>query len=161
MKHGYTLIEILVALTILGLFFSFGLASFRDFSRRQALAGVAKGIQGDLRLAQQQALSGKKPNHAYCNSPYVLNDFRFVVVSEAQYAVKAGCSGNTTAVSVKTTDLPSGVTISSIPSPVLVKFKALGQGTNIASNGTATLTLTQTGTNNQITITVTSGGEIK
>jgi hypothetical protein len=91
----------------------------------------------------------------------VLNDFRFVVVSDEQYAIKAGCSGNATAVSVKTVDLPSGITISSTPSPVLVKFKALGQGTNLASGATATLTLAQTGTGNQATITVTSGGEIK
>ena len=61
-KSGFTLIEILVSMTIIGFLFSFGYASFRDFSRRQALAGVVKQVQGDLRLAQQKALSGEKPS---------------------------------------------------------------------------------------------------
>ena len=41
-KHNaaYTLIEILVALTIVGLIFGIGYVNFRDFARRQALAGI-------------------------------------------------------------------------------------------------------------------------
>ena len=44
---GYTLIEILVGLAIIGLLFSFGFVSFRDYSRRQTLAGAVKEVQGD------------------------------------------------------------------------------------------------------------------
>lgn len=155
---GYTLIEILVGVTILGLFFSFGFASFRDFSRRQALSGTAKQVQGDLRLAQQQALSGKKPIGEECNSPDVLNSFGFRVVDSTSYSVRANCSGGS--VVIKDVTLPSGITIS-VPSPNPIRFKVLGQGTFITSGETATLTLTQVGTGNQATITVTSGGEIK
>ena len=41
------------------------------------------------------------------------------------------------------------------------KIKVLGQGTNIASGGSAVVTLTQTGVSSPITITITAGGEIK
>ena len=151
---GYTLIEILVALTIIGLIFSFGYVSFRDFSRRQAVIGVAKTIQGDLRLTQGNAMTGQKPTG--CNT--TLDTFSFRIVSPSSYTIEANCGG--TAVSVKDVSLPTGITVST-PSPNPLKFKILGQGTNIPQGGSAVLTLTQTATNNTTTVTVTSGGEIK
>lgn len=155
---GYTLIEILVGLTIVGLLFGFGFVSFRDFSRRQALGGAAKIIQGDLRLAQQQALSGKKPNDAKCNSPNSLNAFSFQVNSVSQYTINADCTGGL--VQVKTTNLAGGIMLST-PSPNPVKFKVLGQGTNIPGGSSVALTLTQAGTANIFTVTISSSGEIK
>ena len=58
-RNGYTLIEILVALTIIGLLFSFGYVSFRDYSRRQAVSDAVKTMQGDLRLAEGDANRSK------------------------------------------------------------------------------------------------------
>ncbi|KKR39915.1 MAG: Pilin assembly protein [Candidatus Woesebacteria bacterium GW2011_GWB1_40_101] len=60
-KRGYTLIELLVAITILGIIFGAGYISFRDFSRRQALTAAVRTVSGDVRLTQEMALSGKKP----------------------------------------------------------------------------------------------------
>ena len=153
-KNGYTLIEILVALTIIGLIFSFGYVSFRDFSRRQAVIGVAKTIQGDLRLTQGNAMTGQKPTG--CNT--TLDTFSFRVISSSNYAVEANCGS--TSISVKDVTLPAGIVIST-PTPNPLKFKILGQGTNIPQGGSAVITLTQTSTNNSATVTVTSGGEIK
>jgi prepilin-type N-terminal cleavage/methylation domain len=45
--RAYTLIEVLVVLSIIGVLFGIGYVSYRDFSRRQELAGVAKNIQGE------------------------------------------------------------------------------------------------------------------
>ena len=155
--RGYTLIEVLVGLTIIGIVFSAGFVSFREFSRRQTVVGVAKQIKGDLRLAQSSAISGKKPTD--CTA--ILNGFNFRVVDVSNYALEADCRGALAPAMVKNVTLPSGVTISVSPSPNPIVFKALGQGTNITLGGSATLTLIQTGTNNQATITVTAGGEIK
>jgi prepilin-type N-terminal cleavage/methylation domain-containing protein len=159
---GYTLIEILVAMTIIGILFGVGYVSFRDFSRRQTLNGVAKEIQGDLRLAQGDALSGQKPDDVRCNSPNTLESYSFNVYSASEYKIEADClmAGAPTVVAVKDVNLPAGVSIST-PSPNPIKFKILGQGTNIASGENAQLTLSQTGTTNQVTITISSGGEIK
>lgn len=156
--HAFTLIEILIGLTIIGLIFSFGFANFRDFSRRQALLGEKRKVAADLRLAQEQALSGNKPSNLSCSSPDVLNGFTFYVVDNSSYKIQADCSGGAP-VDVKSVDLVSGVTIS-IPSPNPVLFKSLGQGTNIQSPG-LTLTLTQTETGATQTVSVTSTGEIK
>jgi prepilin-type N-terminal cleavage/methylation domain-containing protein len=159
---GYTLIEILVAMTIIGVLFGVGYVSFRDFSRRQTLNGVAKLIQGDLRLAQGDALSGQKPDDVRCNPPNTLESYSFNVYSTSEYKIEANCltGGVPTAVVVKDVDLPAGILIST-PSPNPIKFKILGQGTNITLGQNAELTITQTGITNQATIIVSSGGEIK
>lgn len=155
-KKGYTFIEILVALTIVGLIFGIGYVNFRDFSRRQALSGTARSVMGDLRLAQEQALAGKKPSAAFCNSPNQLNGYNFRVNSSTSYQLEANCSGGN--VVTKSVTLPTGISLST-PSPNPITFKILGQGTNLSAD--ATITLTQPGTSNTKQIVVTSGGEIK
>ena len=155
---GYTLIEILIGLTIISLLFSFGYASFRDFSRRQALSGVVKQIQGDLRLSQSSASAGQKPDDLFCNGSNTLRTYNFKVYSDSEYKIEVGCTGGT--VVSKEVTLPSEVTIST-PSPNPIQFKVLGQGTNIAAGSSAVITLTQKGTDSQATVTITAGGEIK
>lgn len=160
-KSGYTLIEILVGLTVIGLLFSLGFASFRDFSRRQQLSGIAKKIQGDIRLTQGNAITGQKPEDANCNPPNTLDSYSFNILTNDEYAVEANCVGAvSTSVTVKDVILTSDITMS-IPSPNPLKFKILGQGTNVSTGSNWNLTLTQTGTSNTATVIVTSGGEIR
>lgn len=150
---GYTLIEILVSLMIISFLFGFGYVSFRDFSRRQALAGTAKEIQGDLRLAQSQASSGQKPGTCVVN----LDGYRFKVYSTSEYKLEAVCGA--TVSETKDVIISPDLSISLSPNPMM--FKVLGQGTDLASGEDALITLTQIGTNNSVNITVSSGGEIK
>ncbi len=156
MKKGYTLIEILITLTIIGLIFSFGYVSFRDFSQRQALTGVARSIKGDLRLAQELALSGNKPTPS-CDSPNLLNGYYFRRNSNTNYTIEANCTGGAPS-QVKTVNMPVDIVLTSFSvNPIL--FKILGEGTNIT--GSATITLTQTSSGNTRVITISQGGEIK
>ncbi|KKQ92404.1 MAG: type II secretory pathway protein LspH [Candidatus Woesebacteria bacterium GW2011_GWA2_40_7] len=155
---AYTLIEILVGLTIIGMLFGFGFTSFRDFSRRQAVGGVGKLVVGDLRLAQEQALSGQKPIDAKCDPPNNLSGFTFTVSSSSQYLVAANCSGGP--VTVKTVNMPDGIILST-PSPNPIEFKVLGHGTNLVSGATAVVTISQVGINNTLDVIVSSSGEIK
>lgn len=158
-QSAYTLIEILVGLTIIGLLFAVGYVNFRDFSRRQAIAGAAKLLQGDLRLAQQQALSGQKPDDPNCNNPNTLTGYYFNVVSMTEYTVYAGCSLGNSSILSKDVTLPAGISITASQNPIL--FKILGAGTNIPQGNTVTVTLTQAATNNVFTISIGSGGEIQ
>jgi prepilin-type N-terminal cleavage/methylation domain-containing protein len=156
MKRGYTLLEILITLTIIGLIFGFGYVGFREFSQRQALTGLARSIKGDLRLAQELALAGKKPDDIKCDSPQVLNGYYFRRNSNANYTIEASCSGGTS--EIKSVNLPADINFTSLSiNPIL--FKILGEGNNISDS--ATITLTQINTGNTGTITITSGGEIK
>ena len=156
---AYTLVEILIGLTIIALLFGFSYAGFRDFSRRQALSGAAKKVQGDLRLAKELALAGQKPEDPLCDLPAnSLQSYSFNINSANSYRIEANCSGGV--VINKEVSLPPSVSIST-PAVNPVKFKVIGQGTNIPDATNITITLTQSGTNSQIGITVSSGGEIK
>ena len=155
-KSGYTIIEILVALSILGIIFSTGFASFRDFSRRQVLSGAVRALKGDLRLAQQYSLIGKKPDDPDCALVNPLDGYSLLVNSSTQYIIQASCSAGL--VDVKIVDLPADVSLSA-PSPNPIIFEVLGQGTNLS--GDATITLTQLSTGDENSIIVTKGGEIK
>jgi prepilin-type N-terminal cleavage/methylation domain-containing protein len=155
---GYTLIEILVALTIIGILFGAGYVGYRDFSRRQSLAGTVKIIQGDLRKIQQNALSGIKP--AGCASPNNLTGYYLTIVpSDNKYNVKAGCSNGSSIQVGEEIYLPENISITP-PSPNPILFKVLGLGTNIPTD-TTTIVLTQDLTGNTATITIGSGGDIK
>lgn len=155
---AFTLIEILVTLTIVGILFAFGYASFRDFARRQQLAGTVKQLQGDLRLAQQMALSGEKPPDGSCST---LDGIRFGIIPPSEYRIRAQCNGSSTGgYTYKTVNLTGDLVITPDATVNPILFKVLGQGTNILSSE-AVITLTQTATGNATTITVTPGGEIK
>jgi prepilin-type N-terminal cleavage/methylation domain-containing protein len=156
-QNGYTLVEILVTLTIIALLFSFGYASFRDYSRRQALSNAVSMIQGDLRIAQGDAVTGQKP--AGCSTTLAGYNFRVVATSPAEYIIEAVCGATTT--TVKDVTMDPGITLNT-PSPNPLLFKVLDQGTTAGAGASNwKLTFTQAGTNNTATVTVTSGGDIQ
>ena len=156
---GYTLVEVLVSLTIVGLLFGFGFASFRDFSRRQQLTGVARSIKGEIRLVQSKASAGEKPDNANCSGTNTLSSYGFQIVNSTSYKVVANCLGGSVDIWDVPKSLPDGISMS--PASGTISFKVLGQGTNIAAGGSVVITFTQAGTNNTSLVTVTSGGEIK
>lgn len=151
-KGGFSLIELLVVISILLIIFTFALPNYRNYQRRQALDSVAKGIVSDLRLAQEMASAGNKPTG--CGGT-PLEGYQFAEISTSQYSILAKCGTNT--FTYKTVSL-SGVTIS-VSKTIL--FKILGQGTDIVSGTSMPITLTQTPTGSTRNIEVDSGGRIE
>src|SRR3989344_1318041 len=149
-NNGYTLIELLVGMTIITVVFTVGIAGFRSFSRRQALTGVVKSVISDLRSSQQFALTGQKPTG---NCP-LLNGYSFKITSSATYQILANCDPD---IITKTVNLPSGISIS--PNLSTVQFKVLGQGTNLTESLVLTLTNSVAGITNFVTIG--TGGNVE
>ena len=85
---GYTLIELLVGISIVGIIFSVGYAGFRQFSQRQQLAGVAKSITSDIQLIKQKALTGEKPSGGACTK---LDGYTFFPSSATKKVDSSAC----------------------------------------------------------------------
>ncbi|WKZ25735.1 MAG: prepilin-type N-terminal cleavage/methylation domain-containing protein [bacterium] len=149
-NSGYTLIELLVGISIIGIVFSIGLAGYREFSRRQELVGVIKRIVADLRLSQQLAIGGQKPEGEVCN---VLDGYSFSRISQTEYNLIANCS-NANHI-IKVVELPSNVSLTQGS----VMFKALGQGTNLEEN--LTFTVTNVVSSSTGTVTIGVGGNVE
>ena len=56
-SHGFTLIEMLITVTVIGLLLAFSVPAFRSLSGSQGLKGAAENVAGQLRLARQKAVS--------------------------------------------------------------------------------------------------------
>jgi prepilin-type N-terminal cleavage/methylation domain-containing protein len=155
--EAYTLIEILIVIGIIGLLMSIGILQYRDYSRRQSLTSAARNLVSGLTLAQENALSGKKP--ALCTS---LNGYRVKTATPTanSYTTCAVCNV-TPIVELNCVASPaiSDITYSSNQ----VMFKVLGQGTDIVGvsvNTVMTITVSQTSTGKSQTVSVAKGGVI-
>lgn len=58
-KPGFTLIEMLVGISLFGIFFGLGLTQYNRFNRRQTLLEAARELKSHLRFAQQKAVAGE------------------------------------------------------------------------------------------------------
>lgn len=154
---AFTLVELLIGITIISIVFGVGIASYREFSRRQALTGVSKQLKADIRLIQQLALTGQKPENVSCPT---LNGYTFSRVNSTVYTLSANCSNASGAVmspiEIKSVDLGTDITLTATVPNML--FKVLGQGTDLASANSLLLTHTS---GNDITITVGVGGDVR
>jgi prepilin-type N-terminal cleavage/methylation domain-containing protein len=60
-QTGFSLIEMLVAITIMMILVGMGVAAFLTFNDRQTLVQAAKTVQGHMRAAQVKARAGDSP----------------------------------------------------------------------------------------------------
>lgn len=158
-SKGYTIIELIFAVAIMALLFSVGFTSYRDFQKRQYLENAVRSVKGDLRLAQEYALAGRKPDEPLGNACTTseLNGYIFVQTSVSAYDIQARCTAGD--VTIKSVTLPSDVTIGSMSlNPIL--FQVLGRGVKTETNVTINLQYLTGGVSDR-QITVTKGGEIR
>lgn len=155
-NKGYTIIELLVGISIVMIVFGIGFSGYRDFSRRQALTGVSKQLKADIRLIQQLALTGQKPEGVSCET---LNSYTFSRTSASTYSLIANCVnalGTPSSPVFKSVDFGSDITFTSTNSTFA--FKVLGQGTDLTASNIITLTHAS---GNQISLNVGVGGDVK
>lgn len=123
-RQGFSLIELLVAISIAGTLIALGIANYRGYSQRQSLESVVRSVKSDFRLAQEYASIGKKPT--VCDSNSTLSGYRFERVDNQSYKISAVCPPISPNPVIKTANLPSGYTYSL--SPTSITFKALSMG---------------------------------
>jgi len=57
-KRGYTLVELLVVVTLIGILTAIGIVSLSGFTRRQTLTQAGKDLETDLRATRNRSVSG-------------------------------------------------------------------------------------------------------
>lgn len=85
-SFGFTLIELLVSILVISILFGLGYANFRQYSQKQTVWAVARKIEGDLRRAQDYALSGR----GNCSSGYLLG-YQLRWINGSTYQIRGVC----------------------------------------------------------------------
>ncbi len=97
MKPGFTLLEVLVAATIISLLSGVSLVGYNRFQERQQLVAAKEQLRNDLRQVQQKALSGEKPAGWCAGSGKTLSSWRLQFVAPTAYEIKSICSDGSSA----------------------------------------------------------------
>lgn len=128
MKHlrGFTLLEVLVAMTTLVAVMSIASASFGRFNRRETIRQASVTLKTNLQSLKFRAINGQKPLGMSC---VLLNGYT-ITFSTSAYEYQATCTPVQDAADKTTVTLPPNVTFSPVPSAIL--FKSLGSGTDSA-----------------------------
>lgn len=162
-SSGFTLVEVLTVMTILGVLLTIGIARYNDFNRRQILTQAVANLKSDLRLAQDKILAGEKDCSTCQGADGVcgnaddlrIDGWYLRFTSNQSYRIYGSCGG--TPFSTRITDLASkGVLVISPATPFSILFRPLGQGvvgaTSITLRGPA---------GNEVAVEITSSGGIK
>ncbi len=129
---GFSLIELLVSISIIAILVYGVVSNYDRYNNRQKLLQTAKNLINDLRLSENNAISGLKPSSG-CTQ---LVGYQFSFPTFRSYSSQANCSPEGLVGPVTTGSLASGITFSPVPGSIL--FGVLTRG--ISSNVTITLT---------------------
>jgi len=88
-RRGFTLIELMVAVTIGMVLVAGGLAAYRGTGERQTLKQAGISFQTNLKMFQQKVLSGEKP--ADCGPADIYEGFEVSYVDTASYTATPIC----------------------------------------------------------------------
>ncbi|HSA84276.1 MAG TPA: GspH/FimT family pseudopilin [Patescibacteria group bacterium] len=151
LSRGFTLLEMLVVFTIMGILTATGMASFFSYSQNQAYNSAVSNVEAMLQLARSRALSQVKP--VDCGTEAVRSYQVAFIPSGATYELRVTC-GTATQHVLQTSVLPDTVLFDATTTPVI----SFGAGTAAATPAPGTVVIT--GYDKTKTITVNSAGII-
>lgn len=149
-SFGYTLIELVVVIAIIGLLVGGSIAGYNTLNKRQTTTNAGRELISVMRTAQERAVSGKKPTVCDQLVGYSVSG----VSNGTSYALNSVCivGGATVSSLVQTYQLPTGVKFSGAFS---TQFNVQTGG---ASGTTGDITLTSS--TNTYTLTVGPAGDL-
>lgn len=146
---GFTLVELLIVISVTAIVTAIGIASYVDFNRAQIVNQAAKKIAQDLRMAQSLAANNQKPPSG-CGT---LNAYTFSINLDTRvYTITPVCTPAYSGSEIKTGSV-SGVSLSGL---TFAQFKVLRQGV-VMTDGS---NLTVSGFNKEKVVVVEPGGAI-
>lgn len=115
--RGFTLVELLVVFSVMGMLAVLGIAAFVDYSRSQTVATAALEFANMLQVARSRAQSQVKPETPVCNDN-TLDGYAVIVcpygadgttLQKDTYQLGAACGGAPTEETLVEKKLPSPV----------------------------------------------------
>lgn len=109
-QSGFTLIEMIVVIVIIGILAGMGIVRVIKLDQSRLVENASKNFAGTLLVAKSRAFAGVRP--AACVGQ--LLDWRVVVSSQTSYKLSTGCGNSITPTifDKQTVTLPTGVTVS-------------------------------------------------
>ena len=157
LQAGVTFIELLVAISILGILAAIAVPYYGDYIQRQRLQGAAEAIYGQLQLAKRAAVSNNSDVSLIIEGSGTTSWCSTYSASTA--AVSAGCVGGwvadvtNTSLKVDSANYPNVTLAASSASPV--SFTMPGVGINFSQTYTLTPTVGVANLGNvQVSVTV-------
>lgn len=172
-EKGFTLIELIVAFSIVAILSVVGIASFVSYSRAQAVDAEAEQVIAALNLAKAKAQAQVKPEGCTTSTDparhYTLNSYRFFVSnSNERFRVRAMCvpPGGSVAQEFDIDLEGTSQDYHQVPSPIDITASIANIDFNVISgdvsaDATITLTGNWTGQNIVKTITIQRNGNIQ
>jgi prepilin-type N-terminal cleavage/methylation domain-containing protein len=134
---GFSLVELMVAIGLMLIVLMVAVPNYENFRRGKTLDKAYQEMVADLRMGQEYAMSGKKPQEAA--SPCITSTLQGYYIDKilpSTYLIRVQCGG--TLYTVKSVRMDN-VTLNNFGS---FGFKPLGGGTTINIGGTRTIILT-------------------
>lgn len=153
MPKGFTLIELVLVIAIVGILAGLGIPSYGSFKKNQELEQAAATLENNLRFAQSQASSGVKPSGCGINDELV---GWYAKVQANRYDVYFRCGLSSTL--NKSVILPTAITASQSLSADIV-FQPIGKDVVFVTNA-QTATPPFSSLNNELTIGLTNNSKI-
>jgi len=131
-KNGFTLLELIITISIISILVVFAIPSYRGFQANQELIQAKDNLKSDLRFTQSQALAGiKAPS---CGAATKLIGWYIRRIAINSYGIYARCVGQSSL--IKQVNLPTGTTLS-ISGNVHILFRPTDVGTQDVFFGNA------------------------
>ncbi len=152
---GFSLIELLLILSLIALLFSLGMAQYNRFNRSQTLTKTKDELVSNLRLAQSKAMVAEKPFE--CGDDE-LEGHRLEFINNHSYRIVAVCNCIDCPEVKAVINFPSNVVKQSGPDKIF--FRVLNRGVEFVGSQPP-LVLGLVGSGETQTISLNTVGEIK
>lgn len=107
-QKGFTLIELMVVLSVTAVLGTLGIAGFTTYNQIQILQAATSDVASVLNLAKSRAQSQVKFS-ALCSSSETLDGYKVEILAPKNYSLYLRCSGNDKQVGEETKVLSSNV----------------------------------------------------
>jgi len=126
-RLGFTFIELLIVVAIMGVLTSIGVASYNNFNDKRVVENAAAELKSNLSSTQSKAVNNEKPTSC---ADKVLDGWYLEYINNSSYKTYAHCGGEVTEYDSKKINLERATFDNNFG---IIQFKVLG-GTNLSAD---------------------------